>query len=201
MMTVEEYQDASRWDRLKYWVFRHPLFMFTFGPVLTFGLLNRFPGPHSRRREKLSVLWCNLALFGIWTVLGLTIGLEAYLLMQLPVLAIAGAAGIWLFYVQHQYRDSYWARHGEYDATAAALSGSSFYRLPRILQWFSGNIGFHHIHHLNSRIPNYHLEPCHLELPDLPGVRRLGLRASLESLKLRLWDEKRGRLVGFHEVG
>lgn len=200
MMTVEEYRNASSWNRLKYWCYRQPIFMLTVGPLLMFALLNRFPGKSSRRREKLSVLWCNLALVGIWTTLAFTIGLKAYLMMQIPVTVIGGAAGIWLFYVQHQYEGTYWARRVNHDPAEAALAGSSFYRLPRILQWFSGNIGFHHIHHLNSRIPNYFLERCHRELPPLPQVKRLSLRESLHSLSLRLWDEEQGRMVGFHEL-
>jgi omega-6 fatty acid desaturase (delta-12 desaturase) len=120
-----------------------------------------------------------------------------YLFIQLIVTAVAGASGVWLFYVQHQFDGVYWERGDEWDFTAAALQGSSFYKLPKVLQWFSGNIGFHHIHHLSSRIPNYHLEKCHKANPFFHSVKPLTLFASFKSLTHRLWDEQRKKLVGY----
>src|SRR5690348_16513406 len=124
-------------------------------------------------------------------------GLKAYLLIQMMGTGIAGTAGVWLFYVQHQFDGVYWERGEEWDYTTAALKGSSFYKLPRVLQWFSGNIGFHHIHHLSPRIPNYHLEKCHESEPLFQTVKPVTLFTSLKSFTFRLWDEQRQRLVGY----
>ena len=130
-------------------------------------------------------------------VLSLIFGLKAYLLIQLTMIIVAGSAGVWLFYVQHQFEGAYWQRHEKWDYLSAALQGSSFYKLPKILQWFSGNIGFHHIHHLSPRIPNYNLERCHKAEPLFQTVPPVTLFSSLKSLTFRLWDEERHRLVGF----
>ena len=139
----------------------------------------------------------NTALFGMIAVLGSIFGFKNYLLIQLIVTMTGGAAGVWMFYVQHQFEDTYWERREDWDFTAAALQGSSFYKLPAILQWFSGNIGFHHIHHLSSRIPNYSLERCHKSHPIFENVKPITLRTSLKSLHFRLWDEEHRKLVGF----
>jgi hypothetical protein len=128
------------------------------------------------------------------------LGFKAYLLIQLTATAVAGSAGVWLFYVQHQFEGVYWERAGTWDYATAALHGSSFYKLPRILQWFSGNIGFHHIHHLSSRIPNYHLEKAHQAEPLFQTVKPITLLPSMKSLSLRLWDEQRQRLVGYRAL-
>ena len=148
----------------------------------------------------MSVHLTNLALLAIFGALFATVGVKATLLVELPLLAAAGAAGIWLFYVQHQFEGVYWARRDARDFVAAAMEGSSLYPLPRVLQWFSGNIGFHHIHHLAPRIPNYRLPKAYREQPLLQRVDRLTLLASLRSLRLRLYDEDARRLVGFREV-
>ena len=142
----------------------------------------------------------NLALVAIFGLLFSTIGLRATLLVELPLVAAAGAAGVWLFYVQHQFEGVYWERHDQRDFVAAAMHGSSLYALPRVLQWFSGNIGFHHIHHLAPRIPNYRLPKAFHEQPLFQGVERLTLLSSLRSLRLRLYDEDARRLVGFGQV-
>src|SRR5207247_8649428 len=139
----------------------------------------------------------NLTILRFAVALSLVFGIKAYLVIQLTVLLVAGSAGFWLFYVQHQFEGVYWERREEWDYTAAALQGSSFYKLPRILQWFSGNIGFHHIHHLSPRIPNYHLEKCHQAEPVFHAVQPVTLFASLKSLTFRLWDEQRRKLVGY----
>jgi omega-6 fatty acid desaturase (delta-12 desaturase) len=134
------------------------------------------------------------------TGLSLVFGFKAYLLIQLTALAVAGSAGFWLFYVQHQFEGVYWERGDEWDYTAAALQGSSFYKLPKVLQWFSGNIGYHHIHHLSPRIPNYNLERCHRAHLIFNSVKSLTLFASLKTLTLRFWDEKRKKLVGYRHL-
>jgi omega-6 fatty acid desaturase (delta-12 desaturase) len=136
----------------------------------------------------------------ILTLAYFTIGLEAYVKVQLPIMMFAGSAGVWLFYVQHQFEDVYWERHENWDFVAQALEGSSFYKLPRVLQWFTGNIGFHHVHHLSPRIPNYYLEKAHIEQKLFNDVPTLTLRTSFESLKHRLWDEDRRELIGFSEA-
>ncbi len=133
-------------------------------------------------------------------VLGSIFGFMNYLIIQLVVTAVAGAMGVWMFYVQHQFEDAYWEKHEEWDYTAAALQGSSFYKLPRVLQWFSGSIGFHHIHHLSSRIPNYNLERCHNSHPIFQTVKPITIRISLKSLLLRLWDEQHKKLVGYRRM-
>ena len=127
-------------------------------------------------------------------------GLVPYLLLQLTAMSVAGSAGVWLFYVQHQFEDAYWERGEDWDYTEAALKGSSFYKLPRILQWFSGNIGFHHIHHLSPRIPNYNLERCHRSDPLFRDVKPVTLFSSLKSMTLRLWDESDKKLVGYRHL-
>jgi omega-6 fatty acid desaturase (delta-12 desaturase) len=134
----------------------------------------------------------------IAVVLSLLIGFKAYLLIQLPVIAVASSLGVWLFYVQHQYENVYWERHENWDFATAALFGSSFYKLPKILQWFTGNIGFHHIHHLSPRIPNYRLEACHKANPLFEQIEPLTLKSSLKSLRIRLWDENRHKVMGYH---
>jgi acyl-lipid omega-6 desaturase (Delta-12 desaturase) len=127
-------------------------------------------------------------------------GLQTYLLLQLGVMAVAGSAGIWLFYVQHQFEGVYWERKADWDYCQAALQGSSFYKLPKVLQWFSGNIGFHHIHHLSPRIPNYHLEKCHQAEPLFQTVKPVTLFSSFKSFTFRLWDERGRKLVGYRAL-
>jgi omega-6 fatty acid desaturase (delta-12 desaturase) len=139
----------------------------------------------------------DLALLAMVGLMGWVFGVGTYLLLQVVVWMVSGSAGVWLFYVQHQFEDVYWERGEDWDYVAAALQGSSFYKLPRILQWFSGNIGFHHIHHLSPRIPNYHLQKCHEADPVFRQIRPLTLLSSLKSLAFRLWDEPAGRLVGY----
>ncbi len=162
-----------------------------------FLVMQRFATGPGGRRERVSVIGTNLALAGIIALAAVTIGLPAYVLIQFPIILLGGAAGVWLFYVQHQFEGVYWARQERWDFVRAALEGSSLYRLPKVLQWFSGNIGFHHIHHLSPRVPNYLLERCFRENPVFQQVKPLTLLSSLKSMGLRLWDEERGRLVGF----
>jgi len=125
------------------------------------------------------------------------LGLKEYLMIQLTVMAVAGSAGVWLFYVQHQFEGVYWERGDQWDYATAALKGSSFYKLPKVLQWFSGSIGYHHIHHLSPRIPNYHLEKCHKAEPLFQKVKPVTLFSSFKSITFRLWDEQRRKLVGY----
>lgn len=196
-MTVQEYRQASFWRRLGYRLYRNPLVLLGVAPLYVFLLEQRLPRRGSNRQARLSVHLTNLALVAIFGTLIATAGLAATLLVTLPLVAAAGAAGVWLFYVQHQFEGVYWERNEQRDFIAAAMHGSSLYALPRVLQWFSGNIGFHHIHHLAPRIPNYRLPRAYREQPLLQEVEQITLWSSLRSLSLRLYDEDSRRLVGF----
>jgi omega-6 fatty acid desaturase (delta-12 desaturase) len=196
-LTVEEYNGAGRWKRLAYRTVRNPFVLFVIGPIYVFLIEYRFWWRASGERERRGVHLTNAALLGIALAMSLTVGFKAYVLIQLPVHMIAGAAGMWLFYVQHQFEDVYWERRKEWDFADAALQGSSFYKLPRILQWFSGNIGFHHVHHLSPAIPNYNLERCHNGSPIFRGVKPVTLWSGMKALTFRLWDERERKLVGF----
>ena len=196
-MTVREYLEASRWRRCTYRLARNPLILFVLAPLFMFVVYQRFPAVNARVRERRSVYGMNLALAGMVIALSWIFGVWPYLLLQSVVMAVAGAAGIWLFYVQHQFEDAYWEREGNWDYTSAALRGSSFYKLPTVLQWFSGNIGFHHVHHLSPRIPNYNLQRCHEAESLFQQVKTMTVMSSLRSLRLRLWDEQNQKLVGY----
>jgi acyl-lipid omega-6 desaturase (Delta-12 desaturase) len=196
-MTVQEYLDSSRWRRFAYRLARNPIILFVLAPLYLFLIKHRFPFGQPSPSERHSVYWTNLALLGMAAGLSWIFGLKAYLLIHLMVQMVAGSAGVWLFYVQHQFEGVYWERRGEWDYVTAALQGSSFYKLPKVLQWFSGNIGFHHIHHLSPRIPNYHLEQCHKAEPLFQRVKAVTLFSSFKSFTFRLWDEQRRKLVGY----
>lgn len=197
VLTVQEYLALPPKKRLWYRIYRHPLMMLGFGPLFVFVLTQRFPPSSGSRRDRLSVLWTNLALLALAAVLAWAMGLGAYLLIQLSVVWIGGVVGVWFFYVQHNYEGVCWERQGNWNFVSSALKSGSFYKLPRLFQWFTGSIGFHHVHHLSPRIPNYFLESCHYENPVFKDVPPLTFRASLKSLTLRLWDEEHRRLVGF----
>lgn len=202
-MTVDEYINAPWWKRTIYRVFRHPLFLFGVAPGVNFLLLERFPlggKKEWRNGERESVMYTNLALLGLFTFFSLWIGPGAVAAIFLPTFLIAAAAGTWLFYVQHQFERTYWEHTPEWDFTLAAMHGSSYYKLPKVLQWFTGNIGFHHIHHLSPRIPNYNLERCHNENPLMQRVVQLTIWSSFKTVSLALWDERRRRLVTFREA-
>jgi omega-6 fatty acid desaturase (delta-12 desaturase) len=199
-LTVKEYQDLPKRKKLMYRLYRNPALMLLIGPIYLFLISNRFVEGKANKKERRGVLYTNLGIFAFVTSMIYLIGFKAYLLIQFPITFFAGVAGIWLFYVQHQFEDAYWERHDDWDYEKAAIVGSSFYKLPKILQWFTGNIGFHHVHHLSSKIPNYYLERCHNLIPSLSAVPPLTLRGSLKSVRFRLWDEEKGRLVGFADI-
>jgi omega-6 fatty acid desaturase (delta-12 desaturase) len=196
-LTVQEYLESSRWQRFAYRLARNPIVLFVLAPLYLFLVKHRLPKARASMRERHSVYWMNLAILAVAVVMADIFGLRAYLLIQLTALLVAGSAGVWLFYVQHQFEGVYWERRDDWDYAAAALQGSSFYKLPRVLQWFSGNIGFHHIHHLSPRIPNYNLEKCHQANPLFQTVKPVTLFSSFRSLTFRLWDEQRHKLVGY----
>ncbi len=201
-ITVREYQARGRWGRLTYRLYRNPLVLFGLGPVFQFVLKHRFPFdiPWSWKKEWASVLWTDLGILAAAGGLSWLLGWQTVVAVQLSIVLVAGAIGIWLFYVQHQFEDAYWDDDDEWDFYRAGAHGSSFYDLPRWLHWFTANIGYHHIHHLSSRIPNYRLRECFEENPDLQRVARLTLVESLGCLRLRLWDEERRRMVSFREA-
>ena len=198
--TVEEYLAAPKWKQLGYRFVRHPLVMFTIGAVFVFAIVQRIPLSSHGKREKASVWWTNAALTVLITGLIMLVGWETYLLVQLPVLLFGTSAGVWMFYVQHNYEGSYWERQENWNFYKAALNGSSLYELPAILQWFTGNIGFHHIHHLGPRIPNYKLQECFKENPVFQSVKPLTIWSSLKTLRLRLWDEANKKMVGWEAL-
>ena len=200
VMTVDEYLAAPRLRRIAYRLFRNPLVMFGLGPGAVFLLTHRFAHKGAGKRQRYSVYITNLAIAAIIGVASLTIGLRTYVAVQLPIFLIGFAAGVWLFYVQHQFEGVYWARHEAWDPMRAALEGASYYKLPKVLQWFTGNIGLHHIHHVRPRIPNYNLQQCYDEVPAMQAVEPLTMRKSLKSLGLRLWDEDQQKLVGFRSL-
>lgn len=202
ILTVKEYLGLSRWKRLVYRVYRNPLVLFGIGPAYQFILKHRLPLdlPRSWKREWASVLWTNLAIAAVVGLMWKTVGIVAFVKVQLPITLIGGVAGVWLFYIQHQFEETYWEKQESWDFHAAGLRGSSYYDLPRILNWFTGNIGVHHVHHLSSRIPNYRLRQCFRENPELHDVTRLTLWGSLKSARLKLWDEEQRKLVGFRHL-
>jgi omega-6 fatty acid desaturase (delta-12 desaturase) len=194
-MTVKEYLAAPWWKKVVYRISRNPFFMLGIGPIFVFVIYHRIP-PAQGKREKASVWWTNIALVSTIALICWLIGWKAYLMVQLPILLISTSIGVWLFYVQHNFDPTYWDNHEGWEFVKAGLQGSSFYKLPLILQWFSGNIGFHHIHHLSAKIPNYNLPKCYYE-NSLFHVTPLTIRASLKSLSLRLYDEEQKMLVGW----
>jgi acyl-lipid omega-6 desaturase (Delta-12 desaturase) len=194
-MTVREYLAAPWWKKTAYRIMRNPFALLGVGPLLVFVITQRIP-PAKGRREQASVWSTNFALVGVIALMCWLIGWKTFLMIQLPILMISTTIGIWLFYVQHNFDPTYWDNHEGWEFVKAGLQGSSFYKLPLILQWFSGNIGFHHIHHLSAKIPNYNLPRCYYENP-LFHVQPLTIRASLKSLSLRLYDEEQRMLVGW----
>ena len=199
-LTTEEYGQLSRKDKFIYRLYRHPVMLFLIGPFFLFVVWFRFPRKTMNRKEKNSIYITDLILLLLISGLILLMGWKAYLLIQVPVIYFATSLGVWLFYVQHQFEDVIWSRQKDWDYRKMAMEGSSFLKFPRILQWFSGNIGFHHIHHLSPRIPNYNLERCHQENELFSGIKPVTMVPSFRTMKLRLWDEKRGHLISFRQL-
>lgn len=201
-LTVAEYRTLTPSQRRWYRLTRHPLVANLLLPPLVFILLYRLPFdmPRSWRRERWGVHLTTLAIVATFGGLGLAVGYARMAAVQLPVMALAAIAGVWLFSVQHRGERTVWIRHDDWDPTTAALRGSSCLRLPRLLQWFTGNIGFHHVHHLSPRVPNYRLQECHERIAAFRDVPELGFRQALHALRLVLWDEDAGRLVTFRDV-
>jgi omega-6 fatty acid desaturase (delta-12 desaturase) len=201
-LTVQEYLGLPRLRRFFYRLYRHPAVMLVIGPAYQFILKHRFPFdlPRTWKREWRSVHGTNLALLAVVTAMWLLVGIDRFLLVQLPITLIAGSVGVFLFYAQHQYEDTYWRYREEWNYYEAGLEGSSHFVLPRTLQWLTANIGLHHIHHVCSQIPNYRLQRCYDENPEFHGVTRLTALQSLKTLGMTLWDEDARRLVGFRQL-
>jgi omega-6 fatty acid desaturase (delta-12 desaturase) len=198
-LTVSEYLALPRWRQLLYRMYRHPLVMFGLGPAYLFVLRHRLPMGlmHNGWQPWVSAMTTNAAIAILVAAMTWLAGASLFLLVQLPITFLAASVGVWLFYVQHQFEDTFWEHDDDWTFEEAALHGSSHYDLPAVLRWFTANIGYHHIHHLSPRIPNYHLRAAHEAVPPLPGLKRLGLRDSLACARLKLWDEARGRMVDF----
>ncbi|OEH92099.1 fatty acid desaturase [Bacillus solimangrovi] len=200
VMTVEEYKAASSWKRLSYRLYRNPFVMFVLGPIYIFLILNRFNRKGARSKERMNVYLTNILIVGLIALLCYTIGWQQFLLVQGPIFMVSGAAGIWLFYVQHTFEYSYYEENSKWEYVKAAVEGSSYYKLPKALQWFTGNIGFHHVHHLSPRVPNYKLEDAHNQSVPLQHAPTITLMTSLHSLKFHLWDEEGKKFIGFKHL-
>jgi omega-6 fatty acid desaturase (delta-12 desaturase) len=199
-LTVAEYA-ALRWHRrLAYRLVRNPIVMFGLGPTWAMILAPRFVSRGERLRIRRSVRRTNLALAGVIGLLCWLLGWESFVLVEMPSALLAGSIGVWLFYVQHQFEDAYWQSSESWSYDEAALKGSSYLRLPKVLQFFTGNIGLHHVHHLSTRIPNYNLQRAHDAYPVFQQVPSLSLWDGMRCVKLKLWDEGRGRLVTFRQA-
>jgi omega-6 fatty acid desaturase (delta-12 desaturase) len=201
-LTVAEYLSRSRWGRARYWLYRHPAVMFGVGPLYLFLLQNRVPVGFMRKgwRPWFSTMATNASVLGVLASMIWAVGAMAFCLIHLPLMLLGSGAGVWLFYVQHQFEDTHWANGENWSAQDAALYGSSHYDLPKVLRWFTANIGLHHVHHLASRIPFYRLPEVLRDHPELRNLGRITFLDSLRGLRLVLWDEKVERLVSFKQL-
>ncbi len=202
-LTIAEYRRLSRRERAVYRIVRHPLIAHLLLPPLVFVLLYRLPfdTPDGWRRERRSVHATNLSLVTLFALIGLLVGFGTMARVQLPIITLAAIAGVWLFSVQHRFEAAAWLRRVDWTPIAASLRGTSYLRLPQPLRWFTGDIGFHHVHHLNPKIPNYRLAKCHAGNATLRSVTTLSLLDGLRAPRCWLWDEARGRMVSFAEAG
>lgn len=200
VLTVDEYMAAPAWQKLAYRLYRNPFVMFVLGPIYIVLLKNRFNRKGARTKERLNTYLTNVLIFGISGLLIWAIGWKAFLMVEGPIFFIAGMFGIWLFYVQHTFEDSYFEEDKDWEYVKAAVEGSSYYKLPKVLQWITGNIGYHHVHHLSPRVPNYKLEEVHNNTKPLQNVPTITISTSLTSLRFRLWDERKKQFISFREM-
>jgi omega-6 fatty acid desaturase (delta-12 desaturase) len=199
-MTVSEYRSAPRRTRFMYRLYRHPLVMFVPGPLIMFLIVNRFNTQCAGKRQRRSVLITNASFIVMFIAAVWALGFWDMLRIALPLIFTAASLGVWLFYIQHQFEGVRWFRHEQWDVMKASMEGCSYYKLPNVLHWFTGNIGLHHIHHVRTAIPNYNLQQCFNETPELQENNVLTIRQSLRSLRLNLWDEEQGKLVSFRSI-
>lgn len=200
VMTIDEYKQASKWQRLGYRFYRNPLVMFGLGPLYLMLILNRKNRKDAREKERHNTYLTNVCVLVMYTLMIFVVGWQAFALIQGIIMFVATSLGIWLFYIQHTFEDSYFEEESEWDYVKAAVDGSSYYKLPRVLQWVTGNIGFHHVHHLAPRVPNYNLEEAHEVNPPLHHATTITIKSSLASLKFRLYDPENKTFVPFKEA-
>lgn len=200
IMTVEEYAKAGFWERFTYRLYRNPIVMFGLGPLHLFFIDNRFNRKGAKKKERWNTHFITASIAVIYALLIWGIGLVPFLIIQLPILLVSGALGIWLFYVQHQFEDSYFEKEEDWDFVKAAVDGSSYYQLPKIIQWLTGNIGYHHVHHLSPKVPNYNLEKTHEHTVPLQQVTTITLASSFKAVRFRLYDERNKQFVTFKDV-
>lgn len=200
-LTVEEYRARSAWGRLRYRLYRNPVAMFVFGPSYVFMLQGRLPVGYMRKGRALwiSTMTTNAAIAVAAALMIWAVGARTFFLIQGPVVALAASIGVWLFFVQHQFDETHWRKNDDWDASEAALYGSSYYHMPAPLNWLTANIGVHHVHHLSSRIPFYRLPEVLRDFPELRQIGRLTLLQSIRCVPLTLWDEASQRLITFRE--
>ncbi len=196
-MTVNEYYSSSKLLRLRYRFFRNPFFLFGIAPAILFLVMYRFPQQSTRRKDYFSIVITN-AIIGLIVITAYyTIGLKIYLTIQLPIIIVGMSIGMWVFYIQHQFENVYWSRSEEWDLISAAIKGCSYYNLPGVLRWITGNIGYHHIHHMKPRIPCYNLKKCFDNVVELQYIEPITVKSGFKSLWLHLWDEDTQKLISF----
>src|SRR5690625_2683892 len=200
VMTVDEYKDASKWERFAYRMYRNPVILFGFGPIYLILISGRVNRKDARKKERYNTYLTNALIVLFYGTIAFFVGWQSFLIVQVVSMYIAGSLGIWLFYIQHTFEDSYYEEESEWDYVKAAVDGSSYYKLPRLFQWLTGNIGYHHVHHLAPRVPNYNLENAHESTPPLKKATTITLASSLKSIRFRLYDEASKSFVRFSEV-
>ncbi len=195
-MTVNEYIESSRIKKIIYRFYRNPIFLFFIAPFFLFAVLHRLPSRKFKSNtHRISRVITNVGILSVLLLTAYTIGIKYYLMIQIPVLYVASVSGVWLFFIQHQFEDVYWEHHGDWSFSDAAVKGSSFYKLPVVLDWITGHIGFHHLHHLNPRIPNYNLRKCYAAIKGVEKEHTITLIHSFKLALLQLYDEKSGKLI------
>ncbi len=199
-LTVREYRQLSAWERLVYRIYRHPGVLFVLIPTFLFLVLHRFAPSKLGKKERYSVYGTNLAILLASLLLISNIGLGPFLLVELPIVVATSTLAVWMFYLQHQFEETYWEEKPQWNFVLAAMQGSSYYKLPGILRWFTGNIGFHHIHHLSPRIPNYYLQKCHEASELFKQTRPITLVSGMKEIFSNLWDEEQRKMVRFRHV-
>ena len=199
-MTVDEYRNSSRWTRFFYRSFRNPFILFSIGPLVVILIQNRTSQKNMTKHDKLNVYLTNTLILAMAFGISMLIGFKAYLLIQIPIIIVAHIAGLWLFYIQHQFDETSWERDPLWDYKTAAIKNCSYLKLPTVLQWFTGNIGFHHVHHLSPRIPNYNLERCHFENEIFREIKPVYLLETFRALRLSLWDESTHTMISFRRL-
>jgi omega-6 fatty acid desaturase (delta-12 desaturase) len=199
--TVKEYLSSSKLKRALYRFYRNPFFLFSFGALIHFAIKQRFPFYKPTRLSSwISVMATNLYIAAVLGIFMYFLGVMPFLQVYLPIIIVASTIGTWMFYMQHQFEDTYWEPDGKWNYCEAAIKGSSFYDLPHVLHWLYGYIGYHHIHHLSSKIPNYNLPKCYRENAILQQANSLSIWESRKCLDMALWDDDKKKMVGFDQL-